>query len=147
GDRKMRLPLACIGLCTIAVFVVIWSNAHYAAPLTGAVFLLIVQAMRHLRTMKIGARPVGLALSRVIVLALAFDTTSAVAHRFCDPLIWPCEGDISRQVIAEKLAETPGKHIVMVRYGPEDEHNIHDEWVFNGADIDGGKVIWARELD
>jgi hypothetical protein len=146
-DRKMRLPLLAIVFCVAAVVVVIWSNAHYAAPLTGAVFLAIVQAMRHLRTMKIGARPVGVALSRVIVLALAFDTTSAVAQHLCDPLIWPCEGDVSRQVIADKLAQTPGKHLVMVRYGPEDEHNIHDEWVFNGADIDGGKVIWARELD
>ena len=56
-------------------------------------------------------------------------------------------GDISRQVIAEKLAQTPGKHLIMVRYGPEDEHNIHDEWVYNGAEIDNAKVVWARELD
>jgi hypothetical protein len=146
-DRKMRLPLAGIAFGSIAVCVVIWSNAHYAAPLTAAIFLLIVQSIRYLRTMRLSVRPVGLALSRALVLALVFDTTAATVHHICDPLIWPCEGDISRQAIAEKLAQTPGKHLIMVRYGQEDEHNIHDEWVYNGAEIDNAKVLWARELD
>jgi hypothetical protein len=143
--RKMRLLLATFALVTIGVFAVIWSNAHYAAPLTSVVFVLAVQAMRRLRLFRVHGRPIGVALSRAIVLLLVLDTGINVARRICDPLFWPCGGDPSRQLIAEKLANTPGKHLILVRY--EQDHNIHDDWVYNGAEIDNAKVLWARELD
>jgi hypothetical protein len=73
------------------------------------------------------------------------DTAINVARGICDPLLWPCEGDPSRVTITEKLAHTPGKHLIVVRY--DEDHNIHDEWVYNGAEIDSAKVLWARELD
>jgi hypothetical protein len=145
-DRKMRLLIAAFVLVTVGVFAVIWSNAHYAAPLTCVIFALAVQTIRHLRTMRIGIRPVGLALSRAVVLLLALDTAVYVSFRMCSPLPWTCQGDPSRAAIAEKLQGTPGKHLIMVRY-EKDNHNIHDEWVYNGAEIDNAKVLWARELD
>jgi hypothetical protein len=144
-DRKMRLLIAAFALVTAGVFAVIWSNAHYAAPLTCVIFALIVQAVRHLRTMRVGQRPVGVALSRTIVLLLVLDTGTNAFRGICDPLLWPCQGDPSRTAIAEKLQHTPGAHLIMVRYD-KDNHNIHDEWVYNGAEIDTAKVLWAREL-
>jgi hypothetical protein len=143
-DRKMRLPLIAVTLGVLGVFVVIWSNAHYAAPLTCAIYALIVQSLRHLRTMRISTRPLGLALSRAVVLLLVLDTSINAFRGVCDPLFWPCEGDPSRAAIAEKLNHTPGKHLIVVRY--TEDHNIHDDWVYNGADIDAAKVLWAREL-
>jgi hypothetical protein len=145
-NRKIRLLLATFLLVMSGVFVVIWSNAHYAAPLTCVIFALTVQAIRHLRTMRIGPRPVGVALSRAIVLLLVLDTGINTVCGVCDPLLWPCKGDPSRAAIDENLQHTPGKHLIIVRY-EKDNHNIHDEWVYNGAEIDAAKVLWARELD
>jgi hypothetical protein len=145
-DRKMCLLLATLFVGALGVLVIIWSNAHYAAPLTCVIFALAVQAFRHMRTMRVRGRPVGLAVSRAVVLLLVLDPAINVFRHVCDPLLWPCQGDPSRAAIAEKLQHTSGKHLIMVRY-EKDNHNIHDEWVYNGADLDGAKVLWARELD
>ncbi len=145
-DRKVRLFLTTFALVTAGVFAVIWSYAHYAAPLTCVIFALTVQAIRHLRSMRIGMRSLGVPLSRAIVLLLVLDTGINTFRGICDPLLWPCQGDPSRAAIAEKLQHAPGKHLIMVRYD-KDDHNIHDEWVYNGAEIDTAKVLWARELD
>jgi hypothetical protein len=144
-DRKMRLPWIIAVLGVAGVFIVIWSNAHYAAPITCVLYLLVAQTIRHLRTMRIGTRPIGLALSRAIVLSLFVGTGIHVVRHVCDPLFWTCQGDPSRTAIANKLKQTPGKHLIIVRY--TEDHNIHDEWVFNGAEIDDAKVLWAREIN
>src|SRR5580704_4662713 len=144
-DRQMSSLVVTLFLCLAGVFAVIWSAPHYAAPVTCVIYALLAQSVRHLRIMKWKARAVGVALSRAVVLLLVLSTGVSIARRSCDPLWWTCTGDPSRVAVAKQLLATPGKHLIMVRYS--DDHNIHDEWVYNGADIDGSKVLWARELD
>jgi len=144
-DRKMRLPLVTLFLGIAAFFSLIWSFPHYAAPTTSVLYLVIVQAIRHLRTIRPARRPLGATLSWAIVILLAVDIGISVEHRICDPLEWTCQGDPSRAIIARDLAKAPGKHLVVVSYDPD--HNLHDEWVYNGAEIDSAKVIWARDID
>jgi hypothetical protein len=43
------------------------------------------------------------------------------------------------------LSQRPGKQLVIVHYSPE--HSPDQEWVYNAADIDASKVVWAREMD
>ncbi len=144
-DRSMRLPLLIFLLGAAGFFSLIWSMPHYAAPLTGVIYLLLVQSLRHLRTIRVRQRPIGLVLSWVAFFLLVGDVAYSVSHRVCDPLEWTCQGDPSRAAIAEQLFRTPGKHLILVRYA--EDHNLHDEWVYNGAEIDSAKVLWARELD
>jgi hypothetical protein len=144
-DGKMRLPILIFLLGTAGFLVLIWSMPHYAAALTCVIFLLLVQAIRHLRTIRFLGHPLGLAVSWAVFFLLVADAGLSVMNRACDPLEWTCKGDPSRAAIAKTLLNTPGKHLVMVRY--EEDHNLHDEWVYNGAEIDTAKVLWARELD
>ena len=50
-----------------------------------------------------------------------------------------------RAQIEAWLAAHPRKQLVIVRYS--EAHSPDEEWVYNHADIDGSKVVWARERD
>ena len=52
---------------------------------------------------------------------------------------------VPRAWIEQWLSRRPGKQLVIVRYA--DTHSPNQEWVYNNADIDGSKVVWAREMD
>jgi hypothetical protein len=56
------------------------------------------------------------------------------------------EGNVARARVLASLSAMDGRHLAIVRYG--DGHNaVMNEWVYNRADIDGAKVVWAREMD
>jgi hypothetical protein len=146
-EPKMRMLWLTLAATMAAIYAVTFSNSHYAAPATCLIFALIVQAIRHLRTMTRRQFRWGKALARAAVGLLVLDTAMLVAQKKCDPQSWTCPRDYGRAGIEKELEALPGKHLVMVRYGEEGGLSIHDEWVYNGADIDAQKVVWARELD
>jgi hypothetical protein len=56
----------------------------------------------------------------------------------------PPEGIEFRAQFESQLNSSPGEHLLIVRYSPE--HDSAREWVYNAADIDHAKVVWAREI-
>jgi hypothetical protein len=48
--------------------------------------------------------------------------------------------------MVEDLSRCEGQHLVIVRYGPGHKAALDMEWVYDGADIDGAKVVWARDM-
>ena len=52
---------------------------------------------------------------------------------------------IERARLLKQLKQEDGKHLIIVSYGPG--HSVHDEWVYNEADIDSAKVVFARAIN
>ena len=119
---------------------------HYVAPATGLIYLLLLQCMRHLRLWRWRGQQTGVALVRAIpAIACAMvllRVGAAAAHTQIEPA-WP-RGNLDRVAITRQLEATPGRHLVLVSYGPH--HDVDWEWVYNPADIDGAKVVWARDM-
>ena len=140
-DRRVRFLMIQALWCGIWLLLVTYFQPHYAAPLTAGVFAIIAQAIRHLRLWKLKSYRVGIFASRLIIVLLvarAFSPGTAKVHS--SQRGW----NLSRAQIAGQLQATPQKHLVIVRYAPD--HDVHHEWVHNAADIDGAKIVWAREI-
>jgi hypothetical protein len=139
-DRKGRWLLGVAVLCLVGLFVVTSPEPHYAAPALCVFYAVLVQALRHLRLLRFRGRRIGLGVARAAVVLLLFQTATAIPERLRHPVF----GLRSRAEVINKLSDMPGKHLIIVRYGPE--HNVNFDWVYNDADIDGSKVVWARDM-
>ena len=151
-DRRMRFLLITGAIVTLGLGVQAWTSPHYAAPATALLYALLLQAMRHLRVWRC-RRHAGLFLARAIpLICVAMIAVRIIVASFV-PLAphWPpswCRtpgGNEPRAKLLERLHSYPGQHLVLVRYKPG--HSVHNEWVYNEADIDRAKIIWAREMD
>ncbi len=157
-DRRVRFLLVAALMLAAGMSIEIFLIPHYMAPFTVVFYALGLQCMRHLRVWHPGGKPAGVALVRVCVLMCI----GMAAIRLCTrPLHlsvgeWPASNwsvvwygpdhyGVERAKLLERLEHTSGKQLAIVRY--TSDHNPLDEWVYNSADIDSSKVIWAREMD
>jgi hypothetical protein len=141
-DRRVRFLTIEVGFCFVAFLLIAWFQPHYAAPVLTSVFVLLTQALRHLRHWQLAGRRVGVGLTRALLvfsLILAPFHPHTVALQRSNP-----SGIEYRAILEAQLESTPGNHLVIVRYAPG--HAVLGEWVYNRADIDHSKVIWARDI-
>jgi hypothetical protein len=145
-DRKMRFPLLLGFVFLLGLATETWCWNHYFAPATGLTLLIAVQGMRHLRLWRWRGRRVGTKLVHSIPLICAavvlIRIAAIVAHAQIEPS-WP-RGDLARAAILHDLRASPVEHLVLVHYGPE--HAGDREWVYNLADIDHARVVWAHDM-
>jgi len=145
-DRRMRFPLILLATVVVTILLETWTLAHYLAPALGLFYLLLIQCMRHLRLFRWRGKSVGYGLARavpMICVAMLFLRLSAVALNTQIEPLWQ-RGNLKRNAVVKTLDATPGKHLVIVHYGPK--HSAHVDWIANRADIDASKIVWARDM-
>ena len=145
-DRRLRVPWMIFAIFVLGLAVEVWFLPHYFAPAAALLYLFLMQCMRHLPWFEWKQRPVGLAFVRAVSVVYVGTALLriglAVAHVHPEKE-WQ-HGDMERAAIVRELDALPGENVVLVRYAPD--FDLDREWVFNGADIDGSKIVWARDM-
>jgi len=151
GHRTQFLLLVCCSVLFGALLPV-YFNPHYVAPITCGLYALILVAMRNVRRWKPQGKPAGIAIVRsvpltaVLMLILCAAAPAIRNSRVPQLPTWysPIVVNSYRAGIISQLSQQPGQHLVIVRYRLD--HVPVTEWVFNSADIDHSKIVWARDM-
>jgi hypothetical protein len=124
---------------------------QHLAPICGVIVALLTFGVRHIYGLVKGLVP-ATALYLLAVFPILLCAVSVFKLR-AEPLgitlsYWERAYEIHRDfraALMQDLEHRPGKHLIIVRYSPV--HPPNEEWVYNRANIDAAKVVWAREMD
>ncbi len=151
--RKTRFFLVVCAACGIGNSLPVWYAPHYSAPMFCALYGVVVQSFRHLRPWHRKGRTIGLStlrtLTMIAVLLIGLRCVVVPLH-VPIPRSWSHawfsmgEENLARVEILKKLSHTTEQHLVIVHYSAN--YDGQREWVYNDADIDASRVIWAREM-
>jgi hypothetical protein len=142
--RARGVGLAVGGLVLLLLAVVVTNHhyPHYAAPMFALVMLLVVQGWRSL-ILRVSRRGLtrGILMSAILVAAIA------ARLAIPDPVLRvgaARSSNRAKATVEEQLEALGGRHLVFVRQGPFAD--VHDDWIWNGADIDARRIVWARAM-
>jgi hypothetical protein len=138
-----RVGVLLLAGSLVALIPVVGFQYHYAAAIMPLVYLRVLQSADRLRSWRPSAKPIGLVLAGLLFALIPIQFGRDVWKLFADgeyasPMAQPYR-DMVRQ-----LEALPGRQLVLVRYAPD--HDVIQEWVYNRADIDAARIVWAREM-
>jgi hypothetical protein len=132
-------------------------QVHYVAAATCLFVLMSVTGLEWLSRLTIGGRPAGAEAARLVFFVCVahflfwyglhvFDT-GEISRAVRPYETWDGinHGNPERRIaVRHELEQVPGDVLILVHYAPQ--HIFQEEWVWNAADIDGARVVWARDL-
>ncbi len=139
-----RFALAIVALSLALMLVVFDFHPHYASPTAPILFALVAGGLAALMRVQHGTSMIG-RLVVVVVLMLSLGVRLAelpVGQSFEHAAIhdWPR----LRAFVLARLREDPARDLVVVSTHPG--HLMFQNWLHNGADLESGEIVFARDL-
>jgi hypothetical protein len=109
--------------------------------------LLLLRTVSWIVARRVGSAPSWLLASGMALLLVCIVAQMCEIQRNLYVDAFPYVDDLNepfRKPVEKQLAGLPGEHLVLVRYSAD--HNSGEEYVYNEADIDHAKTVWAREI-
>jgi hypothetical protein len=142
-----RRRSARVALALLALFVAIhlgttwWKRMHYVMPAVPLFVALVVMSLHELGRLRAGRVRLGAGVASAIVL-VQLAAPGWIIYRMTRATH---PTGATRAGYVQRLLNTPGDHLVLVEYSDAPQHLF--EWVYNDADIDASRVVFARPID
>jgi hypothetical protein len=123
-----------------------WFHQRSVIVLTATAFGLVILRLGFWPTARLPGRSWAISACEFALLVFVMLQTCMI-ERGLHPDDYPFVDDLNepfRKPVEQRLAAMPGGHLVLVRYSKD--HNSGEEYVYNEADIDQAKTVWAREI-
>jgi len=152
-SAPVRFLLVEAGVFLVGLSLEVFFFPHYAAPLTSVMLALPLIALRRMRQFQWQGKPAGQFLNRTVPIGCAL---LLVVRASAGPLRLPLTPQwpptwynaqvvkTDRERMLADLEALPRRQLVFVRFAPRST-SLYD-WVYNPADIDGAKVVWAMDM-
>jgi hypothetical protein len=141
GEERATVFFLAVFVLMIAPLIAI--GPHYGAAFAGVFYLRYLQSLQRLWSW----RPAGKVAAAVLMVLLVGDGIGLTWSRDLTSrgfALRVSQAGAARHTLQQSLEAKPGSHLVLVRYQPD--HDTQIEWVYNRADIDASRVVWAREM-
>jgi hypothetical protein len=151
--RRERTFMAAGVISIVGLGLEVWNHAHYASPAFGLFILAIAAGFSKLRGWRPASSPVGLALSRLLILALLVGTiypmylltatqeiSAPDAFRSC---CWLKTTSNIHENVASYIKQTTNENaILFVDTGPR---SPIVPIIYNRADLNKAPVVWVND--
>ena len=152
-DPLFRKMAIVVGAVLLALTAETNHQRHYGAPVWAALALIIAVWVERAWNLRINKQPIGIALVLLgltppaivnILPLLPVKTLPLLQQLTMSPTAWDSWSN-GRAALLARLSALDRRQLVIVRY-PSPDWNILEEWVYNSADIDHQRVVFAHDL-
>jgi hypothetical protein len=146
---RLRLLMIVAALTLLMTLIEVGAAPHYAAAATGCFLAVIVACFRRLCGRRFGLRYavfVPLILFAILTLRSGLEILHLPFTQKVNYQSWCCvaPGNPWKARVLANLQQLDGRHLVLVK--PKTDADNVFQWIYNDADIDASKVVWARDM-